>query len=191
MGSGVSSIIDFQPESEGIRIPMQIGLHSQKTLNPNSFIDIGLSYATKGMRKFRIEEISNGLGTIYKGDAYEITIHSIELSIKYYKSLNLLTANEVLYYFGLTCAYLPVNPTFFAGRSLYLSDEYFREFYPLITDGFSIKLTDRLRTDIGVQFFILPLIKKDYIPSFTEKSDYFGSYSFPVGIDISMNYSFK
>lgn len=185
LGTGLSSIIDLNPNSKGYIIPFQIGVRTQKFIDREKYIEFGIIYSKKGSHW--IEWIYLNNGTLIGEEHYDLSLRCFEISTRFFQKCENIKKIDLNYYYGLNLAIMPIAPEIHLGTTIDVQESYFRKYFPTINSGYSIMLHRNFRIDLGLNFFLLPLVKKEFEDDFSSFVNYYKPKMFPAELILSLN----
>ena len=132
-GLGYGTVIDFNLDNNNfygdyllqrfLWLPLQIGFVSTKYFNPNQYLEIGMIYARKASSYVLRYNYSPN---VFSGGLPILTLHCIDIPLKYYSYVGKMMKQEMYGYGGLIPSWL-VNVGYAGHNSV--PEDCFRNFY--------------------------------------------------------------
>lgn len=185
LGTGFSSIIDLNPNSKGYIIPFHLGVRTQKFIDRKKYIEFGIIYSKKGSHW--IEWIYSNNGTFIGEEHFDLSLRCFEISTRFYKKCENIRKIDLIYYYGLNLAIMPMAPVVHPGKTIDVPPSYFRKYSPTVNSGYSVMIHRYLRLDLGLNFFLLPLLKREFENDFSSLVSYYKPKIFPAELILSLN----
>jgi hypothetical protein len=189
LGTGYSTLIDFNRNSKGYIVPFQFGVRTQKFIARENYLEFGILYSNKGIHWVKWIYLKNG--TLIGEEHYDLSLRCFEISTRYFKKCQFIEKIDLNYYYGLNLAIMPIAPEIQLGKTIDIQASYFRKYCPTINSGYSLMIHKNLRIDLGLNFFLLPLLKKEFEDDFSSLVTYYKPMMFPAELILSLNVFIK
>lgn len=189
IGTGYSTLIDFNHNSKGYIVPFQFGVRTQKFITGENYLEFGILFSNKGIDYIMFYYDNDG--TRIGEDHYNLSLKCFEISTRYFRKCENMEKIDLNFYYGLNLAVIPVVPEVHPGRTIDVPASYFRKFCPTANSGYSVMVHRNIRLDLGLNIFLLPVIKKEYEDDFSSLVTYYKPKLFPAEILLSINVFIK
>ena len=171
IGTGISTVFDFQSGNNGASIPLEIGIEALKYVTSKSNIQIGFSFSTRGSRYY--EKIDNG-GIVSKS-WYRLSLRYLDLKVSYNREIGTLKGMDTYFFVGLNNSYLLQQPTYSDLFEFEVSD--FRDYNISGFIGARIMTSRRSSISCKINQSIISVLDK--------------SYSIVLPIELLISFSFR
>lgn len=185
IASGISTVIDFKRNNDGMRIPFQIGLRTQKYFSNDIFFEFGFIYSQRGTHKIEFTEFQGGSSQ----DHYSIRMNCIDLPLVLGIENSLLKKRQSYYKLGFTNSVLIIPPTIFVSDDEELSDDVFRRYYGSALIGIEFSISEQFGITLFTNIPMFSIVKTSKISDFEEHIQYFGSHLYPIELIIGASYN--
>ncbi len=184
LGTGVSTIIDFNFDNSGFAIPFQLGIETFKFVNSRKYVAFGFSVTKRGTRYYEKEEYQN-----YTTKSWNrLTLLYLDLPLSYHSSVSWFSKHYAFLIFGLNNSFLLKYPTY--NSALEVDDEYYRRYNISLFTGLSMQKHRNFRWSLVLNQSILSILKPEYKDEIQAINEDYGVRVFPIEIIVSCAFVF-
>jgi len=156
IGTGISTIFDFQSDNNGASIPLEIGIEALKYVSTKSYFQIGFSFSSRGSRYY--EKINNG-GIVSKS-WYRLTLRYLDLKVSYNRYIGSLKSMDSYFLAGLNNSYLLQQPPYSDLLEFEVSD--FREYNLSAFLGVRVMTSTKSSISCKINQSLISVLDKSY-----------------------------
>lgn len=184
LGTGLSTIIDFNPENIGILIPYQIGIGTFKYVSSSEYLAFGFTVTKRGTHYLEKIEYQGGTSRTW----YRLTLHYLDVPVSFHSSISWFKKHNSFFFVGLNNSVLLKYPVH--RNVLHVDDEFFRVYNISIFAGISIQKHKNFRWSFKLNQSILSILKPEFKEEIQKINEDYGVRVYPIEFIVSCAYVF-